>query len=352
MRGIGRMARECGLSVSALRFYDGAGVLVPARVDPLSGYRSYSDEQVTSARLVARLRRVGMPLAEICVVLEHQRSRSVVEQVLQAHLTRLEDGLADARRELSAALSLLDNQDAHMTITTMTMTGEALSEALREVHYAVSTDPELPMLAGVLLDAEGDAFHVVATDRYRLAVSAVSEASVAGPSVGVIAPLALVNEALAALEALGSVEVTLVIDGDDITLHLAGQHLHAERLDHDFPDYRRLLRTSSGRRVHIDTATLRNDLTAAPLRTLAREQDGRDQAVAVLTLDEAGGVTFQSGRAGVLEVGLNPEFLLQALDAGAAAQLVLELDGPIAPLVIRDPRRSGTFSLLMPVRLP
>ena len=33
MRGIGEMARASGLSVSALRFYDGAGVLVPAEVD-------------------------------------------------------------------------------------------------------------------------------------------------------------------------------------------------------------------------------------------------------------------------------------------------------------------------------
>ena len=30
MRGIGEMARSSGLGVSALRFYDGAGVLVPA----------------------------------------------------------------------------------------------------------------------------------------------------------------------------------------------------------------------------------------------------------------------------------------------------------------------------------
>ena len=55
MRGIGQLARESGLTVSALRFYDGAGVLVPARVDPWSGYRFYSDEQVLAARLVARL---------------------------------------------------------------------------------------------------------------------------------------------------------------------------------------------------------------------------------------------------------------------------------------------------------
>ena len=38
---IGEMARASGLTVSALRFYDGAGVLVPAAVDPATGYRTY-----------------------------------------------------------------------------------------------------------------------------------------------------------------------------------------------------------------------------------------------------------------------------------------------------------------------
>ena len=59
MRGIGQMARDCGLTVSALRFYDSAGVIVPARVDQHSNYRWYADDQVPTARLVARLRRVG-----------------------------------------------------------------------------------------------------------------------------------------------------------------------------------------------------------------------------------------------------------------------------------------------------
>ncbi|WP_405018530.1 hypothetical protein [Kitasatospora sp. NBC_00070] len=37
MRSIGAMARQSGLSVSALRFYDGAGVFGPAWVDPQTG---------------------------------------------------------------------------------------------------------------------------------------------------------------------------------------------------------------------------------------------------------------------------------------------------------------------------
>jgi hypothetical protein len=52
-------------------------------------------------------------------------------------------------------------------------------------------------------------------------------------------------------------------------------------------------------------------------------------------------------------VGVNPEFLLQAIAAAGHPQLVLELDGPIAPLVLRPAGpESVSFSMLMPVRIP
>ncbi len=57
--GIGSLARASGLSVSALRFYDAEGVLVPAEVDPHTGYRRYTGVQVVDARLVAELRRTA-----------------------------------------------------------------------------------------------------------------------------------------------------------------------------------------------------------------------------------------------------------------------------------------------------
>jgi len=348
MRGIGQMARECGLTVSALRFYDGAGVLVPARVDPQSNYRWYSDGQVLTARLIARLRRVGMPLADVCRVLEHRRERPVVEQVLQAHLRRLEDGLADARRELSAALSLLD-LESPMTTTRITTTGPQLAEALRSVRHAVGTDPDLPVLTGVLLEVAGSGtVHLAATDRYRLAVCTVPGATADGPPVSVVAPTGLVDDVLAALD---DGDVTVTVDGDGLTVETAGRALHGQPLPHDFPDHHRLLRTESAHRVDVDVAALRAQLAQAPTRTVRREQDGVDQEVAVLTLDADGALRLTGDAGGVLEMGLDREFLLQALTAAGAGQLVLELDGPLAPLAIRAPGRLEHVSLLMPVQL-
>ncbi|MGW5633577.1 MerR family transcriptional regulator [Streptomyces sp. NPDC003832] len=71
MRGmltIGAFARACRLSPKALRLYDDLGLLPPARVDPVTGYRYYAPAQLERARLVAWLRRIGMPLARIRAV--------------------------------------------------------------------------------------------------------------------------------------------------------------------------------------------------------------------------------------------------------------------------------------------
>ncbi|MFI5839023.1 MerR family transcriptional regulator [Catenuloplanes sp. NPDC051500] len=63
----GRLAR---LSPKALRLYDDLGLLRPAVVDPSSGYRLYEPSQLERARLVAWLRRLGMPLIRIREICE------------------------------------------------------------------------------------------------------------------------------------------------------------------------------------------------------------------------------------------------------------------------------------------
>ena len=68
---IGAFARATGLTPKALRLYDELGVLAPAAVDAESGYRFYEPAQVAQARLIARLREIGMPLTtirEVCAL--------------------------------------------------------------------------------------------------------------------------------------------------------------------------------------------------------------------------------------------------------------------------------------------
>ncbi|MFV0135289.1 MerR family transcriptional regulator [Streptomyces sp. HMX87] len=67
---IGAFAGRARLSAKALRLYDRLGLLVPAHVDEVTGYRYYRAGQVERARLVALLRRLDMPLATVAEVVD------------------------------------------------------------------------------------------------------------------------------------------------------------------------------------------------------------------------------------------------------------------------------------------
>ncbi len=66
---ISEFGRRSGLSHKALRLYDLSGLLPPAEVDPASGYRLYSPDQLERARRISLLRQLDMPLATVAEVL-------------------------------------------------------------------------------------------------------------------------------------------------------------------------------------------------------------------------------------------------------------------------------------------
>ncbi|MFC3448832.1 MerR family transcriptional regulator [Amycolatopsis speibonae] len=76
---IGAFARLASLSPKALRLYDELSLLSPVRVDPGTGYRWYSPEQLGRARRIAQLRRLDMPLSRIRAVLDLPSGEAAVE---------------------------------------------------------------------------------------------------------------------------------------------------------------------------------------------------------------------------------------------------------------------------------
>jgi DNA polymerase III sliding clamp (beta) subunit (PCNA family) len=359
MRSIGELARDSGLSVSALRFYDGSGVFVPAWVDPVSGYRWYAHEQLDESRLLARLRRAGVPLADIRLILTcwSGADTDLVDGLLQAHLRRLEAELAGARNEVSAIRSCLDSRENLMTLprtpaVRLTVPAAELAAALDAVRYAASSDPDLPMLSGILFDIEGDSLQVVASDRYRLAVARVNTAGHGGSRLQVIVPSPLAD-AMRALLSDDKAAVQLTVDGDQVALDAGDRQAAGQRITSDFPDYRRIVRVPSGHGIPVDVAAFQEAVRTGPVRpSVVRETDGVSCDLSVLTA-AAGDVVAvcEDGDEGADQVAVNREFLLQALAAAGRDRLILEFAGPVAPLAIRRTDTGDAFSLLMPVRL-
>ncbi|MEU2512278.1 MerR family transcriptional regulator [Streptomyces syringium] len=113
---IGAFAKASRLSPKALRLYDELGLLTPARVDPVTGYRFYAPEQLDQARLVAWLRRLGMPLARIRHVCG--LAGDAAAQEVRAFWAEVEADTA-ARRDLATFLiGHLSWKDSAMSPTT------------------------------------------------------------------------------------------------------------------------------------------------------------------------------------------------------------------------------------------
>ncbi|MBP2706728.1 MerR family transcriptional regulator [Microbispora sp. RL4-1S] len=89
---IGEFAQLTHLSVRTLRRYHEAGLLEPATVDPGSGYRYYTSEQIPAAQVIHRLRELDMPLREVREVLTTS-DPDARASLVAGHLHRLESEL-------------------------------------------------------------------------------------------------------------------------------------------------------------------------------------------------------------------------------------------------------------------
>ena len=105
---IGDFSRATQMSIKTLRYYHRVGLLEPADVDPFTGHRRYITQQIPTAQVNRRFRELDMPIEEIRLVLTAPDVPSRNE-LIAAHLSRLEEGLARTQIAVASLRDLLDH---------------------------------------------------------------------------------------------------------------------------------------------------------------------------------------------------------------------------------------------------
>jgi protein phosphatase len=193
---IGAFARAARLSPKALRLYDELGLLRPVEVDPVSGYRYYSPDQLDRARLVAWLRRLGMPLARIAQVIALPGQAAA--DAVGAYWLEVEIEISARRKLATALVDHLSGKDTAMTDETTTLRWASACERglVRQTNQdAVHADD------GVLAVADGFG-PVEAPSASEAAIGALARAGVSAGDVLNALDDAL-SEAAAAVTAIG-----------------------------------------------------------------------------------------------------------------------------------------------------
>ncbi|MDO3705353.1 MerR family transcriptional regulator [Micromonospora sp. C28SCA-DRY-2] len=91
---IGDFARLGRVSVRMLRHYDSIGLLRPAAVDPHSGYRYYTAEQLRRLNRVIALKELGLTLAQVQAILDDAVDVAELRGMLRLRRSQLEAQVA------------------------------------------------------------------------------------------------------------------------------------------------------------------------------------------------------------------------------------------------------------------
>lgn len=75
---IGDFSKLNKVSIKTLRYYDKLGLLVPVHIDPSTGYRYYSVEQINRLNRILAFKEIGLSLNEITMALDNNRTLNMI----------------------------------------------------------------------------------------------------------------------------------------------------------------------------------------------------------------------------------------------------------------------------------
>jgi DNA polymerase-3 subunit beta len=199
---------------------------------------------------------------------------------------------------------------------------------------------------------------MVATDSYRLSVKETTLESSLSAGFEVNVPARALQELARVAGHAAEEEVTVTVRQNQVLFVLGRVVLSSRLIDGQFPNYRQLLPESFEHELRVDSAELtdvvrRISLLAqknAPLRLSFKpgELTVSAQTPDVGEAQESLPVAFHGEP---LEIGFNPEFLRDGLEAIEEGDVLVKLISPLRPGLIESADDTGFKYLIMPIRL-
>ncbi|MBY6687204.1 MerR family transcriptional regulator [Rhodococcus sp. BP-149] len=346
LMSIGSFAQRCGLTASALRFYADSGSLLPAVVDPVTGYRFYREDQLAKAVLLRRLREIGMSLPSVNSALD----ADVVDVIrfVDDHVTTVMREAESVRQQAAAITSALAERSG---LQIARLSGPVLASAIEQILTATIDDPDIAVLGGVHVEAGPGALTVTASDRYRLSTrTLVSHVDSAAGWAATVNGDDL-RQCLGDLRGTSSVSVDVTDHGMTLRLIGRGDH-HCRFVSEPFPDYRSMLDSLPAVtcRVEVPTGALLHALEQRSSDRVRLCSNDNSLVVRGHSLPDIELPARVNGSA--IDVWFEMTTLYPAISTAVGADVMLDFRGCDQPATVRSADRGDLTTLVMPIAAP
>ena len=232
-----------------------------------------------------------------------------------------------------------------------------LREMIKQTIFAVSIDDSKAVHRGVKFELEPGEIRLIALDGYRLAIRrefieyGESSFSFVVPSKALAEVIKFIDDS----DAFMNVSVGI----RHIIFEIGEYTLISRLLEGDFLNYRTAIPTVKSATVRVNTRELIDcidrvsiiitEKLRSPVRCIFDEDTIRISVVTAVGSADDKIAGYTDGKR--TEIGFNNRFLLDALRSCDTDEVLISLNGPIAPAVILPPEGDGFLYLILPVRL-
>lgn len=242
--------------------------------------------------------------------------------------------------------------------TAVSLPASSLVETVNRVERAASRDDMRPVLTGVLVTLKDGSLTMVATDSYRLSVKQTPIEGEIPAEIEANVPVRALGELSRAVSVEKADEVEVVLQESRAVFKVGSIEIGTVLIEGQFPNYRQLLPESFEHDVRIDRSELlevtrRVGQLAQRNVPLKLEFEPGEMKVSAATPDlgdaeESIPVGFEGES---LEIGFNPDFLIDGIESLEEEEMLLRLISPLRPGLIQAVDSDDFRYLVMPIRL-
>jgi DNA polymerase-3 subunit beta len=234
-----------------------------------------------------------------------------------------------------------------------------LKKMISQTNFAVSDNESRPIHTGALFETGEGELTIVAVDGYRLALRREPMEKSNTSSFSFVVPGEALNEVERILSD-GDGKAAITIGQKHIMFMIDETLLISRRLEGEFLNYKNSVPQQSkyGFRIEKDeliaaverVSLIISDKMKSPVRCVFG--DGVVKLNSTSALGKASDECAMGGVGDDLEIGFNDKYLLEALKAAPANELVLELSSGVTPCILSPADDARNFLyMILPVRL-
>lgn len=248
---------------------------------------------------------------------------------------------------------------------TTRLTEGTLRRMIGEVAFVATTDDSRPVLTGVLTTLDGDRITMAAADPYRLSVRNAQLLMKVESKLEVIIPARSLLEVQRIIEDTDDpIDIFVTPNGSQVIFHTNEADLVSRVIEGQFPNYRQVIPTGKpatkilAQREELLQATRLAALFARDSANMLRFQVDPASAPPLVLSANAAEVGDNTARVDATvdgqstTIAFNSKFISDALASLSAAEVAMELGGPLAPGVVKIVGDDSYLHVVMPLRIP